>query len=156
VDVVALHCCGWLWPEVSSRYADTGAKQSALNCLLLEAAHSPPAALQGFDVTYLPVDPQGIVSIDDLKAAIRPDTALVSVMYVNNEIGVIQPMDEIGKICRENKVPSASHPMTCFRVPCFILKASICAFVAATHCTALLFVRVCTHSFGEMSSDSAG
>ena len=60
--------------------------------------------MQGFDVTYLPVDSQGLISVDDLKAAIRPDTALLSVMYVNNEIGVIQPMDEIGKICRENKV----------------------------------------------------
>ena len=60
--------------------------------------------LQGFEVTYLPVDSQGLVSTEELKAAIRPDTAMASIMYVNNEIGVIQPMAEIGKICRENKV----------------------------------------------------
>lgn len=46
----------------------------------------------------------GIVDIETLRAAIRPDTVLVSVMAVNNEIGVIQPMEEIGALCRENKV----------------------------------------------------
>jgi len=46
----------------------------------------------------------GLIDLDDLKAAIRPDTVLVSVMAVNNEIGVYQPLHEIGKICRENKV----------------------------------------------------
>jgi cysteine desulfurase len=59
---------------------------------------------QGFEVTYLPVDSEGLVSVDAVAAALRPDTALVSVMYVNNEIGVIQPVDEIGKLCREHKV----------------------------------------------------
>ncbi|KAK1926680.1 pyridoxal phosphate-dependent transferase [Papiliotrema laurentii] len=50
---------------------------------------------QGFEVTYLPVLPNGLISIDDLKAALRPDTSLVSIMAVNNEIGVIQPLKEI-------------------------------------------------------------
>lgn len=59
---------------------------------------------EGFEVTYLPVNNNGLVDLDKLKAAIRPETALVSIMAVNNEIGVIQPMAEIGKICRENKV----------------------------------------------------
>eukprot|EP00285_Hemiselmis_virescens_P000104 CAMPEP_0173379136 /NCGR_PEP_ID=MMETSP1356-20130122/2188_1 /TAXON_ID=77927 ORGANISM="Hemiselmis virescens, Strain PCC157" /NCGR_SAMPLE_ID=MMETSP1356 /ASSEMBLY_ACC=CAM_ASM_000847 /LENGTH=462 /DNA_ID=CAMNT_0014332421 /DNA_START=49 /DNA_END=1437 /DNA_ORIENTATION=- len=59
---------------------------------------------EGFEVTYLPVMQNGIVNLDELRAAIRPDTVLCSVMAVNNEIGVIQPMEEIGKICRENKV----------------------------------------------------
>jgi len=59
---------------------------------------------QGFEVTYLPVENNGIINIDELRKAIRPDTALVSVIFVNNEIGVIQPIKEIGKICRENKV----------------------------------------------------
>lgn len=54
-------------------------------------------------VTYLPVKQNGIVDIETLRAAIRPDTVLVSVMAVNNEIGVIQPMEEIGALCRENK-----------------------------------------------------
>jgi len=47
---------------------------------------------EGFDVTYLPVQNSGLLNLDDLKAAIRPDTALVSVMAVHNEIGVIQPL----------------------------------------------------------------
>ena len=59
---------------------------------------------QGCEVTYLNVDAQGVVDIADFKAAIRPDTGLVSMMLVNNEIGSIQPMEEIGAICRENKV----------------------------------------------------
>ena len=49
----------------------------------------------------IPVDEKGRVSADDVKAAIRPDTALVSIMYANNEIGTIQPISEIGAICRE-------------------------------------------------------
>lgn len=59
---------------------------------------------EGFEVTYLPVYENGIVRPDDLAAAIRPDTALVSVMYANNEIGTIQPITEIGEICRERGV----------------------------------------------------
>jgi len=59
---------------------------------------------QGFEVTYLPVGSDGLVSVDAVAAAMRPETALVSVMFVNNEIGVIQPIGEIGKLCRERKV----------------------------------------------------
>ncbi|MCH7850342.1 MAG: IscS subfamily cysteine desulfurase [Nanoarchaeota archaeon] len=58
----------------------------------------------GFEVTYLDVDRYGMVSLDDLKAAIREDTILVSIMYVNNEIGTIQPIKEIAEICKEKKV----------------------------------------------------
>ncbi len=56
---------------------------------------------QGFEVTYLPVDRQGCVDPEAVSAAIRPDTILVSVMCVNNEIGTIQPLDEIGKRIKE-------------------------------------------------------
>lgn len=59
---------------------------------------------QGWDVTYLPVYSNGVVKPEDVKKAMREDTALVTIMYVNNEIGTIQPIEEIGKICRENKV----------------------------------------------------
>jgi len=59
---------------------------------------------QGFDVTYLTVQTNGLVDVEELKNAIRPDTSLVSVMAVNNEIGVVQPVAEIGRICRERKV----------------------------------------------------
>jgi cysteine desulfurase len=60
---------------------------------------------QGFDVTLLPVGPDGIVRPAELRAALRPDTALVSIMYANNEIGTIQPLAELGAICRAHGVP---------------------------------------------------
>ncbi|HOB47062.1 MAG TPA: IscS subfamily cysteine desulfurase [Zoogloea sp.] len=59
---------------------------------------------QGFEATYLDVKEDGLVDLDVLKAAIRPDTVLVSVLFVNNEIGVIQPIAEIGEICREKGI----------------------------------------------------
>lgn len=59
---------------------------------------------QGFEVTYLPVRKDGLLDLDVLRAAITDKTVLVSVMAVNNEIGVIQPLAEIGRICREKKV----------------------------------------------------
>jgi cysteine desulfurase len=59
---------------------------------------------QGFEATYLEVEPNGIVDLNKLKAAIRPDTILVSMMMVNNEIGVIQPVWEIGELCREKGI----------------------------------------------------
>ena len=59
---------------------------------------------QGFEVTYLPVYENGIVRVEDVEAAIRPDTGLVSIMYANNEIGTIQPIKEIGALCRERKI----------------------------------------------------
>lgn len=59
---------------------------------------------EGFEVTYLPVYENGIVRVEDVKNAIRDDTALVTIMYANNEIGTIQPIPEIGEICREKGV----------------------------------------------------
>lgn len=59
---------------------------------------------RGYEITYLPVDEYGSVSIDELKKAIRPDTILISVMFANNEIGTIQPIREIGEIAHENGI----------------------------------------------------
>ena len=59
---------------------------------------------QGFEVTYLGVQENGLIDLEELKAAIREDTILVSVMWVNNEIGVIQNIPAIGEICRERKI----------------------------------------------------
>ncbi len=59
---------------------------------------------EGFTVTYLPVNSEGLISPDDLKKAIRPDTIFVSLMAANNETGTIQPIAELGKICRERGV----------------------------------------------------
>ena len=56
---------------------------------------------EGFDVTYIKADANGVVHAEDVKAALRPDTALVSVMFANNELGTIQPVAEIGRACRE-------------------------------------------------------
>ena len=60
---------------------------------------------EGFEVTYLPVDSQGLITAAQVREAIRPDTALVSIMYANNEIGTILPIPEIGAVCREARVP---------------------------------------------------
>ncbi|ASK26693.1 IscS subfamily cysteine desulfurase [Neisseria chenwenguii] len=59
---------------------------------------------QGFEVTYLGVQENGLIDLDELKAAIRDDTILISVMWVNNEIGVVQNIPAIGEICRERKI----------------------------------------------------
>lgn len=59
---------------------------------------------EGWNVTYLPVQKSGRLCVEELEKALRPDTALVSVMAVNNEIGVIQPIKEIGALCRAHKI----------------------------------------------------
>lgn len=59
---------------------------------------------EGFEVTYLPVQPSGVISLDELEKTITPNTSLVSIMTVNNEIGVIQPIKQIGEICRRKGV----------------------------------------------------
>lgn len=59
---------------------------------------------QGFTATFLEPEPNGLVDLEKLKAAIKPDTVLVSVMLVNNEIGVIQDIEAIGNLCREHKI----------------------------------------------------
>lgn len=66
------------------------------SCRALEA--------EGYKITYLPVQSNGILSLEELEKAITADTSLVSVMTVNNEIGVKQPIAEIGKICRAKKI----------------------------------------------------
>ncbi|MBU5331789.1 cysteine desulfurase NifS [Anaerocolumna aminovalerica] len=58
----------------------------------------------GFEVTYIDVDEDGILKLDELKKAIRPTTILISIMFANNEIGTIQPIKEIGEIARENNI----------------------------------------------------
>jgi cysteine desulfurase len=58
----------------------------------------------GFEITYLPVDENGTVILEELKKAIKPETILISIMHVNNEVGSIQPLGEIGRIAREHKI----------------------------------------------------
>ncbi|NQX67086.1 cysteine desulfurase [Paenibacillus alba] len=59
----------------------------------------------GYEVTYLPVGPTGLIQIEDVASAIRPDTALISIMYVNNEVGTIQPIEQIGELARAKQIP---------------------------------------------------
>jgi cysteine desulfurase len=70
-------------------------------CVLDSCRH---LELDGFDVTYLPVQANGLIDLDQLREAITDKTVLVSIMAVNNEIGVVQPLKAIGEICRERKV----------------------------------------------------
>lgn len=63
----------------------------------------------GYEITYLPVDEHGVVDLEALEKAIRPDTILVSVMYVNNEIGAVQPIEEIGKIVKKKNPDTLFH-----------------------------------------------
>ena len=65
---------------------------------------------QGFEITYLPVDSYGCISLEELAQAVREDTILVSVMYVNNEIGAVEPVEEISKVIK------AKNPKTLFHV----------------------------------------
>ncbi|TDZ27405.1 Cysteine desulfurase [Colletotrichum spinosum] len=74
--------------------------QTEHKCVLDSCRHLQD---EGFEVTYLPVQNSGLIDMQQLADAIRPDTALVSIMAVNNEIGVIQPLEQIGKLCRERK-----------------------------------------------------
>ena len=60
---------------------------------------------QGFAVTYLPVDGDGLVNPDDVRRAIRPDTILITIMHANSEVGTIQPVDTIGAVARERGIP---------------------------------------------------
>lgn len=69
---------------------------------ILETAHF--LERNGFDVTYLPVDAKGRVRLDDVRAALREDTILLSVMFANNEVGAIQPIAELGALCREKGI----------------------------------------------------
>lgn len=94
-------------------------------------------AKEGFTVTRLPVDSTGRVSLDALKKAIRPDTTLVSVMAANNEIGTLQPVAELGALCRERKVVFHTDAVQCFGKEPF---SSIGQFNAD-------LVSVCAHKF---------
>lgn len=64
---------------------------------------------QGFEITWLPVDHEGHISLSQLKDSLRPDTILVSVMYVNNEVGAVEPVEEISRVIRENQPQALFH-----------------------------------------------
>ena len=81
---------------------------------------------QGFEVTYLGVQENGLINLEELKAAIRDDTILISVMWVNNEIGVVQDIPAIGEICRERKIIfHVDAAQACGKVPVDVEAAKI-------------------------------
>ena len=93
----------WVVKGVAHKLGAQGKRHLVTTAIEHHAILHSMAALEkeGFEVTYLPVDADGLVSADQVRAALRPDTALVSVMYANNEIGTIEPVAEIGAVCRE-------------------------------------------------------
>ncbi|RQK21827.1 IscS subfamily cysteine desulfurase [Neisseria meningitidis] len=89
---------------------------------------------QGFEVTYLGVQENGLIDLEELKAAIRDDTILVSVMWVNNEIGVVQDIPAIGEICRERKIVfHVDAAQACGKVPVDVEAAKIDLLSMSAH-----------------------
>lgn len=88
----------------------------------------------GYEVTYLGVDENGIVRMDELKAAIRPDTILISVMFANNEIGTIQPIKEIGELAHEHGIVFHTDAVQAFcQVPINVDECHIDMLSASAH-----------------------
>lgn len=96
----------WAIRSVCERLAAKGKKHIVTSVFEHHAVLHTCQALEklGFEVTYLPVYENGIVKTEDVKNAVREDTALVTIMYANNEIGTIQPIEEIAAVCREKGV----------------------------------------------------
>ncbi len=91
-------------------------------------------AREGFEVTFVGVDNQGIIKLDELKAAIRPDTILISVIYANNEIGTIQPIKEIGAIARSKGIIFHTDAVQAFgHIPIDVEKENINLLSASAH-----------------------
>lgn len=89
---------------------------------------------RGFEVTYLDVDENGVVKLEELKKAIRPDTILISIMFANNEIGTIQPVKEIGTIAREHKIIFHTDAVQAFaQVPIHVDEYKIDMLSASAH-----------------------
>ena len=89
---------------------------------------------QGFKITRLPVDKYGLVSPLDVKKAIRKDTILVSIIHASNEIGTIQPIEKIGKICKEKKVCFHADTVQSFgKIPIDVNKMNIDLLTASSH-----------------------
>ncbi len=89
---------------------------------------------RGFEISYIDVDENGILKIDQLKAAIRPDTILISVMFANNEIGTLQPIEEIGKLAKEHNILFHTDAVQAFgQVPIDVEAMNIDMLSASSH-----------------------
>lgn len=95
----------WAIKGIAESYANKG-KHIITSCVEHHAVLHTCEYLEtkGYEVTYLPVDEYGMISLEDLKNAIREDTILITIMFANNEIGTIQPIAEIGKIAHEHGI----------------------------------------------------
>jgi len=89
---------------------------------------------QGFEVTYLPVDKYGLVNPSEVEKSIRKDTILVSIMHANNEIGTIEPIEEIGKICSEHGVYFHTDAAQSYgKIPVDVKKMNVDLLTASAH-----------------------
>ncbi|MCH4239930.1 MAG: aminotransferase class V-fold PLP-dependent enzyme, partial [Oscillospiraceae bacterium] len=97
----------WAIKGFSRSQAENGRKEIITSAFEHHAVLHACKALEhyGFSVTYLPVHENGYVRPEDLEAAITPRTALVSIMYANNEIGTIQPVEKLSAVCRKHGLP---------------------------------------------------
>lgn len=124
----------WAVYKAAALGAESGKRHLILSAFEHHAVLNPAKALEreGFEITLLPVHENGIVRTEELERAIRPDTALVSVMFVNNEVGTIQPAAELGAVCREkgvlfhtDAVQAAGHlPIDLKKLPVDLLSLS--------------------------------
>lgn len=110
-DEIYFCSCGseadnWAIKGVAKTQAKNGKRHLITTTIEHHAVLNSMKALEedGFEITYLPVDKYGLVSPKQVQDSIRPDTALVSIMYANNEIGSIEPISEIGEVCHKNNV----------------------------------------------------
>lgn len=89
---------------------------------------------RGFEVTYLPVDSQGLVSPEDVKRSIRKETILISIMHANNEVGTIEPIEEIGEIAKERGVYFHTDSVQTFgHIPIDVAKLNVDLLSASAH-----------------------
>ena len=89
---------------------------------------------EGYEITYLDVDERGLVDVEELKQAIRPDTILISVMFANNEIGTIEPIEEIGSIAKEYGILFHTDAVQAFgQIPINVEKMHIDMLSASGH-----------------------
>ncbi len=124
----------WAIKGTARKFARQGKKHLITSSIEHHAVLHSMQALEreGFEVTYLPVNAEGFVSPADVEAAIRPDTALVTIMFANNEIGSIQPIEAIGTICRKHGVwfhtdavqAVGAVPIDCHALPIDMLSLS--------------------------------
>ena len=119
-----------------ARSASVSGRHLVISAIEHPAVLEPARSLEraGFEVTRVGVGPEGLVSVADVAAALRPDTVLVSVMAANNEVGTLQPVAEIGALCRERGIPFHSDAVQALgRVPVDVAAWSVDLLSLSAH-----------------------